>query len=160
MIRLLERGLGLAAAASLFAMIALTFADVFARKFLGFSIRGSLEVTELLMLAVIFMGLPLASLKGEHVFFDLLDHLLPEPLRRVQAVVSNAICVAILSGAAWLVWQRAERTVSMGDTTAQLQLGIGPFHYAAAVLLALTALMHLYIIFWPPVRSIIARVEP
>jgi TRAP-type transport system small permease protein len=159
-IRQLERWLGLAAAASLFSMMALTFVDVFSRKFLGFSIRGSLELTELLMLAVIFMGLPLASLKGEHVFFDLLDHLLPERLRRLQAAIANTICVVILSGAAWLVWQRAGRTVLMGDTTAQLQIGIGPFHYSAAVLLALTALMHLYIIFNPPVRSTIARVEP
>jgi TRAP-type transport system small permease protein len=159
-IRQLERWLGLAAAASLFSMMVLTFIDVFSRKFLGFSIRGSLELTELLMLAVIFMGLPLASLKGEHVFFDLLDHLLPERLRRLQAAIANTICVVILSGAAWLVWQRAGRTVSMGDTTAQLQIGIGPFHYSAAVLLALTALMHLYIIFNPPVRSTIARVEP
>jgi TRAP-type transport system small permease protein len=159
-IRFLERGLGLVAAAGLFAMMTLTFADVFARKFLGFSIRGSLEMTELLMLAVIFMGLPLASLKGEHVFFDLLDHLLPEHLRRVQAVVSNLICVAILVGATWLVWQRAGRTASMGDITAQLTIPIAPFHYATAVLLALTALMHCYIIFVPPRRHVIPGTEP
>jgi TRAP-type transport system small permease protein len=159
-IRQLERWLGLSAAASLFSMMALTFVDVFSRKFLGTSIRGSLELTELLMLVVIFMGLPLASLKGEHVFFDLLDHLLPPPLRRVQHIISNGICTIVLTGAAWLVWQRADRTVSMGDTTAQLQIGIGPFHYGAAVLLALTAIMHLYIIRHPPVRSTIPGSEP
>lgn len=150
MIRILERWLGLLAAASLFAMMTLTFADVVARKLVGESIRGSLELTELLMFGVIFVGLPLASLKGEHVFFDLLDHLLPPRLRRWQGMLSNAICALLLAGAAWLVYGRAQRTVGMGDTTAQLQIDIAPFHYLAAVLLLLTALMHLYLILVPP----------
>ena len=46
-------------------------------------------------------------------------------------------------GAAWLVAQRAARTVAGGDLTAQLQLPLAAFHYAVAVLLVLTALMHL-----------------
>jgi hypothetical protein len=74
--RPLERTLGYVAAAALFAMMIVTFADVVGRK-LFVSIPGSLEVTELLMLVVIFVGLPLASLKGEHVFFDLLTSSFP-----------------------------------------------------------------------------------
>jgi hypothetical protein len=39
---------------ALFAMMLLTFADVFSRKFLGNSITGAVELTELLMLVMIF----------------------------------------------------------------------------------------------------------
>lgn len=145
MIRRLESVLGYIAAAALFAMMLLTFADVVGRKFVS-SIPGSLEVTELLMLVVIFVGLPLASLKGEHVFFDLLDQFLPEHLRRWQARIANGICAVLLLGAAWLVYGRAGRTAEQGDITAQLQIGIAPFQYLAAALLLLTALMHLYLI--------------
>jgi TRAP-type transport system small permease protein len=148
-IRLLERGLGYFAAASLFAMMVLTFVDVFSRKFLGASVRGGVELIELLMFGVIFIGLPLASLKGEHVFFDLLDHLLPPRLRRWQQVLSNGICVLLLGGAAWLVYVRAQRTASMGDITAQLGIAVHPFHYLAGALLVLTAVMHVYLIFVP-----------
>jgi TRAP-type transport system small permease protein len=149
-IRLLERWLGYMAAASLFSMMVLTFIDVFSRKFLGASVRGTVELIELLMFGVIFVGLPLASLKGEHVFFDLLDHFLPQRLRRWQAVLSNAICALLLGSAAWLVYQRALRTVAMGDTTAQLYIDVAPFHFLAAALLLLTALMHVYLMFVPP----------
>ena len=90
MVRTLERLLGYVAASGLFGMMLLTFVDVVGRKFVV-SIPGSLEITELLMLVVIFVGLPLASLKGEHVFFDLLDQFLPEGLRKVQAALANAI---------------------------------------------------------------------
>ena len=108
----LERVLGYVAAAALFGMMVLTFVDVVGRKFVA-SIPGSLEVTELLMLVVIFVGLPLASLKGEHVFFDLLDHLLPPRLRRYQSMLANAICAVLLLGSAWLVYVRAGRTAEM-----------------------------------------------
>ena len=145
MIRRLEGALGYIAAAALFAMMLLTFADVVGRKFVS-SIPGSLEITELLMLVVIFVGLPLASLKGEHVFFDLLDQFLPERLRRWQARIANGICAVLLLGAAWLVYGRAGRTAEQGDITAQLQIGIAPFQYLAAALLLLTAVMHLYLI--------------
>jgi TRAP-type C4-dicarboxylate transport system permease small subunit len=157
MTRTLERWLGFVAALGLFGMMVLTFADVVGRK-LGSSITGSLELTELLMLVVIFVGLPIASLKGEHVFFDLLDQLLPERLRRIQSAVANAICAALLLGAAWLVWERAGRTAEQGDITAQLAIGIAPFQYMAAALLLLTALMHLVLMFRPPIAA--AHVPP
>ena len=142
--RALERVLGYVAAISLFAMMVLTFADVVGRKLFS-SIPGSLEITELLMLVVIFVGLPIASLKGEHVFFDLLDQFLPEGLRRLQAVLANGICAALLIGAAWLVFVRAGRTAEQGDITAQLAIPIGPFQYGAAAMLLLCGLVHLYL---------------
>jgi TRAP-type C4-dicarboxylate transport system permease small subunit len=155
--RALERVLGYVAAAALFAMMVLTFADVVGRKLFA-SIPGSLEVTELLMLVVIFLGLPLASLKGEHVFFDLLDQFLPEPLRRFQAVLSNGVCAALLLGAAWLVYVRAGRTVDQGDITAQLQIPVGPFQYGAAALLLLTGCVHVFLMASRPPPS--TRVPP
>lgn len=148
--RHLERVLGWIAGASLFGMMALTFVDVVSRKLLDRSIPGSLEVTELMMFGVIFAGLPLTSLRGEHVLFDLLDHLLPQALQKIQGVLSNLICTALLAGGAWLVFVRAARTAEQGDTTAQLQLAMAPWYYAAGVLLALTALMHLHLAFNRP----------
>jgi len=151
--RYLERCLGWIAGSSLFGMMALTFVDVLCRKFFDMSIPGSLEVTELLMFGVIFAGLPLTSLRGEHVLFDLLDHFLPEALRRVQGLLSHLICTALLAGGAWLVFVRAARTAGQGDTTAQLQLALAPWYYAAGVLIALTALMHLVLAFRPPAEA-------
>lgn len=146
MIRVLERWLGYGTAAALFAMMALTFVDVFSRKLLEAAVPGSVEVTELLMLVVIFFALPLASLRGEHVFFDLLDSMLPARLRRLQSRISNAFCAALLIGAAWLVFERAQRTAEYGDMTAQLQISIAEFHYMAGVMLVLTAIMHVYLL--------------
>ena len=64
--RLLDALCGLLAAAALFAIMALTLVDVLGRKLLSQSVPGSLELTEILMVVVIFSALPLVSLHGEH----------------------------------------------------------------------------------------------
>ena len=132
-------------AAALFAMMVLTFADVFSRKFLTNSITGAVELTELMMLVMIFLALPLASLAGEHIVFDLLDRMLPAALLRWQQTLSHALTALVFGGAAWVVWERAQRTAEFGDMTSALEIKIAPFQIVAAAMLAVTTLAHLWL---------------
>jgi len=134
--------LGAGAAIALFLMMLLTFADVVGRKLLNASITGNVELTELCMLGTIFIAMPLVSLAGEHVIFDLLDPMLPASLQRWQRVISNTFCALLVLGGAWLIHNRAARVFEDGDTTAQLQIPTGPFIQAASVMLLCTAIMH------------------
>jgi TRAP-type transport system small permease protein len=146
----LERALGWGVSLALFSMMAITFCDVIGRKFLGSSIPGVVEISELLMLALIFIGLPLCSLRGEHVIFDLLDNFLPSFVSRYQHLLANLICAALLLGGAWLVWGRASRTFDQGDITAQLQIPMAPFYFGTALMLLVTALVHIFLAFQAP----------
>jgi TRAP-type C4-dicarboxylate transport system permease small subunit len=141
---------GLLAAAALFAIMALTLVDVSGRKALSSSVPGSLEVTELLLVLVIFAGLPLVALAGEHVVFDSLDAFLPAAVRRAQQAVVDLFCAAALAGLAWLMWAKAGQMIEYGDVTAQLRLPLGLFVRAMAVLIAVAALAHLLLV-WRPV---------
>lgn len=132
-------------AAALFAMMLLTFSDVFARKFLPSSITGAVELTELLMMVMIFFALPLASLAGEHIVFDLLDRLVPAAVLRWQHRLSHALTAVVFGAGGWLVWNRALRTLGQGDQTSALEIKVAPYHFMAAVMLALTAVMHAYL---------------
>jgi TRAP-type transport system small permease protein len=147
--RLLAALCSAVAATALFCIMWLTLVDVGGRKLLSQSVTGSLELTELLMVAVIFAGLPLVSMAGEHVVFDSLDRLLPAWLRRAQQALVDLLCAVCLAGVAWLVWLKAGQLVEYGETTAQLRLPMGPFVYLMSVLLALTALTHLLLIALP-----------
>jgi len=148
--KLLELASGLLSGAALFSIMALTFADVLGRKFLGHSIPGSLELTELLMVAVIFGALPLVSERGEHVEFDSLDPYLPLRLRRIQAIFVHLLCAAMLLGLAWLMWGTAAQFLAGGDTTAQLQIPKAPFIYGMSALCAVTGVIHLFLLAHPP----------
>jgi len=126
-------------------MMTLTFLDVVGRKLLNHSIIGSVELTELLMLTLIFTALPLVSLGGAHVLFDLLDSVLPERLKHWQSTVANIFCALLLAGSGWIVLNRAIRSAAMADITPQLAIPLAPFHFAAAVLLMACGVAHLYL---------------
>src|SRR4051812_39909393 len=123
--------------------MALTFFDVLGRKFASHSITGSLEITELLMVVVIFGALPLVSRRGEHVEFDSLDPYLPAWLRRLQSVLVHLLCAGVLLALSFLLWRTGSQFLETGETTAQLQLLKAPFIYGMAVLCGLTGLVHL-----------------
>jgi len=147
--RTLEALCGALAATALFGIMWLTLVDVGGRKLVSASVPGSLELTELLMVLVIFAGLPLVSLRGEHVVFDSLDPLLERRVRRAQGFVVDLLCAAALAGVAWLMWVKAGQMTAYGDTTAQLKIPQGPFVYLMSLLCAVTALVHLLLVFAP-----------
>lgn len=145
--KLLETLCGLLAGIALFAIMVLTFLDVGGRKLLSNSITGSLELTELLMVVVIFGALPLVSERGEHVVFDSLDPYLPDAIKKIQRGLVHLLCGAALLGLGWLMWQTGTEFLQSGETTAQLQILKAPFIYGMGVLCAFTGVIHLTLTF-------------
>ena len=145
--KMLETLCGLLAGIALFAIMVLTFLDVGGRKLLDNSITGSLELTELLMVVVIFGALPLVSERGEHVVFDSLDPYLPDAGKKIQRALVHLLCGAALLGLGWLMWQTGTDFLQTGETTAQLQILKAPFIYGMGVLCAFTGFIHLTLTF-------------
>lgn len=130
-------------------MMTLTFVDVVARYVFHRPLRGAFEVTELLLLVLIFGGLPLVSHAGEHVTMDFIDRLLGRARALWQRAV-QALCAAIMFLLTWLVWLKADRIAAYGDATDVLRIAYGPFVYFMAIMIALAGLIHLYKAFeWP-----------
>ncbi len=145
--KLLETLCGLLAGIALFAIMALTFLDVGGRKLLNNSIPGSLEMTELLMVTVIFGALPLVSERGEHVVFDSLDPYLPNVIKKIQRVLVHLLCGVALLALGWLMWQTGNDFLQSGETTAQLKILKAPFIYGMGLLCGFTGLIHLTLAF-------------
>jgi len=141
--KLLETVCGTLAGVALFGIMALTFFDVGGRKLLSNSITGSLELTELMMVIVIFGALPLVSLRGEHVVFDSLDAYLPDGVRLVQRALVHLLCGVALIGLGVLMWQTGGNFLESGETTAQLKILKAPFIYGMSLLCVITGLVHL-----------------
>ena len=136
--------LGIAASAILFAMMALTFVDVVARYVFNRPLRGGFEVTELLLLVLIFAGLPLVSHADEHVTMDFIDRWLAPAARRALNRAIQLAVAALMFFMAWQAWIRAARVTSYGDATDVLRIVYGPFVYFMAAMLALAGLIHVY----------------
>lgn len=145
--RLLYWSTGVMAAMALFSIMWLTVIDVMGRKFFDNSVSGSLELTEMLMVVVIFAALPLVSWRSEHVVFDTLDAVIPDWLRAIQARVIHLVCAGTFAFLGRLMVMRAERFAEYGDTTVHLELSIAPVAWLMAILLMLTGLAHLLLVF-------------
>ena len=138
-----EAVLGVAASAILFAMMLLTFVDVVARYVFNRPVRGAFEVTELMLLVLIFAGLPLVSYADEHVTMDFIDRLVGRGTRASLESGVHVVTTAIMLLLAWLVWLKADRIWGYRDATDVLRIVYGPFVYFMAVMIGLTGLIHL-----------------
>jgi TRAP-type C4-dicarboxylate transport system permease small subunit len=136
--------LGVVASAVLFAMMGLTVVDVVARYVFNRPLRGAFEVTELMLLVLIFAGLPLVSFSDEHATMDFIDRVLGPRVQRWLERGVQLVNGAFMLFLAWLVWLKANRIWGYRDTTDVLRILYGPFVYFMAVTLALAGLIHLY----------------
>ena len=125
-------------------MMFLTFADVVARYVFSRPVRGAFEVTELMLVVLIFAGLPLVSWADEHALMDFIDRLLGARAQRLLVRAVQAACAAVMFLLAWLIWLKADRIWAYRDATDVLRIVYGPFVYFMAVMLGLAGLIHLY----------------
>lgn len=146
--------LGTIAAVVLFAMMALTCVDVIGRYFFAKPIFGGFELTEMMLAAMIFLGLPLVTLRNEHITVDVLDPITPDWLFRVQHIVACAVGALSTGYLAWRLWLRADTLYVGGETTAQLKLKLGYLAYGMSILMALTAVALLVVMLRQPQRTI------
>ena len=142
--RRVEAILGVVASAILFAMMLLTVVDVVARYVFNRPLRGAFEVTELMLLVLIFAGLPLVSFADEHAVMDFIDRVLGRRGTRVLERGVQVVDAAFMFLLCWLVWLKADRIWAYRDATDVLRIVYGPFVYFMAVTLALAGVIHLY----------------
>lgn len=143
----LEPLLGVLAGVLLFCMMTLTFADVVLRYLFNAPLRGSFEITELMLVVLIFAALPLVSRREEHVVMDFLDRYIPLAIYRVLRALEHVVSAAVMFGMGWLLWQKAGKLAAYGDTSAVLRIELAPYVYAIALLIFVTALIHLRLVF-------------
>jgi TRAP-type C4-dicarboxylate transport system permease small subunit len=112
-------------------------------------LRGGFEVTELMLLVLIFAGLPLVSHADEHVTMDFIDRVLGMRGRLWLRRLVHLACAAVFAFVTWQVLIKAGKIWGYRDATDVLRIVYGPFVYFMAAMIGLTALIHLYKIFEP-----------
>ena len=130
-------------------MMTLTFVDVIGRYLLNRPVRGGFEVTELMLVVLIFAGLPLVSHANEHVTMDLIDPVLTRRRRRGLDRLIHAAVAGLFGFMSWQMTIKAGRISSYEDATEVLAIPYGPFVYFMAAMLALSAAVHLYKVYDP-----------
>jgi TRAP-type C4-dicarboxylate transport system, small permease component len=154
----LETALGAVSAVVLFVMMMVTTLDVAGRYLFSLPLPGGFEMTEMMLAALIYCGLPIVSLERGHIVIDTLDPFFPPRFKRALDVIADTVCFVTLAGIGWLIFRRALRVAEYGDTTAVLKLPLAPVAYLMGTMILVAALVHLILIFVP--HSEAARLDP
>lgn len=126
----------------LFMMMGLTVVDVVMRYWFNSSIAGAFEITELLLVILIFAGFPLVSKGDQHVSVDVLERLFSDRIKWILVIVKQAVATAVLGTMSWLLWDRVNLVLDYNDVTAVLHISILPFVCFMFALTVITTLIH------------------
>ena len=125
----LEGALGATSGTVLFLMMMITAVDVVGRYVFNKPLNGGFEITEMLLAALIYCGLPLVSQRREHIVIDTFDPLMSARVKRGLDVLAEIVCSLTLAGIGYLIFRRAARVAEYGDTTNVLKLPLAPVAY-------------------------------
>ncbi len=110
------------AAAALFALMLMTFADVVLRSTLNAPISAATELTRLFMAIIVFSALPVITWRNSHIVVDLLDPFFKGRFAQIRDVLVDALAGIVIFWPAIRVFELAERAKQYGDTTEYLHL--------------------------------------
>jgi len=125
-IRFVSRWLGYIAAVILGIMMMLTVVDVFFRYILNAPLTGAIEVSELLMVVLVFPALGWIAIERSHIRVDLLVSTWPP---RVQLIVEIIILLLTLGTFLIITWQSILESREVDMTTSLLSIPEAPFHW-------------------------------
>lgn len=127
-----SRATNIIASGVLVAMMLLVVADVVMRYVLRSPIIGATELTEYMMVCVVFFALAWCALMRKHVKVDLLlAHFSP----RAQAIIDSTTCFFSLGVGVIITWRSVLESISLiqvGKISSSLEIPIYIFYFVSS----------------------------
>ncbi len=112
---------------ALFIMMTLTTVDVLGRYLFSSPILGVFEVTEFLVLIVIFSFLAYTQSQKSHVAVDLLVTRFPKRVQRWLEIINHILCLIFMILITWMGILKALELKDIGETSPNLLVPNYPF---------------------------------
>ena len=108
----------------------LTVVDVFLRYFFNRPITGTTELTELMLVIVVFPAFAWTAVSGKHIRVDLVVALLPPT---VQKIIDTITMTASLVIFVIITWRSFLEAMEVRSSTSLLNLSHAPFYWVLTV---------------------------
>jgi len=120
------------AAVALALIAVVTLCDVIARKLFNSGFTFTVELTEMAMAAIVFLGIGLVTHQRGHIAVDVVTLRLSERSRIWLGLVTNLLSLGFVVVMVWRLWLQAAFIASKGDTTPIWNIPLGPVAYLIA----------------------------
>ena len=137
----ISRAVNYAALAILVIMMLLTVSDVIMRYITSRTIAGSTELTEYMMVCVVFLGLGLCAANGKHIKVDLLVSHFSEKAQAINDSIMHFLILIISVLIAWNGFREAEVTRELNIESTLLGIPSFPFYLIMAFGCAILAIV-------------------
>lgn len=114
-------------AAVLFLMMLLTTVDVASRYLFNSPILGALEITEFMVVSVVFCFLGITQQEKGHVAVDLVIGNLPSRSRRVIGFINRVASLFVLGLITWMTLRRGMELLHLKEYSGTLHIPVAPF---------------------------------
>jgi TRAP-type C4-dicarboxylate transport system permease small subunit len=111
----------------------LTVADILMRTFLNNPILGTVELTELMMVVIVFFTLGFTEMKDGHIKVDVFMAKLKRPAQTLLDVVTQLLACLLFAFMTVSVMRHAVSIQNAGEVTQDLWIPKYPFLYLTAL---------------------------
>jgi TRAP-type transport system small permease protein len=132
-VQALNRALHYVAGALIIGVMAFTVYNVLGRWLFGAPLRGTVELTQLAMIGIVYLGLAYAQHQNTHISVDLLYRKFGRRVRMVVDGFVTLLSVFVLALVAWRLYEYAGVLEAGGRTTASRAIPMHPFAYVAII---------------------------
>jgi TRAP-type C4-dicarboxylate transport system permease small subunit len=108
----------------LFVIMVVVFLQIMSRILPGNAISWTLEVSEMLLGALIWLNISVGIISGAHVSFDLIVRRLPHKMQKFMVLLNNAIFIAYLVLLAAFTVQVLNYYLILGSKSTILQISM------------------------------------
>ena len=136
-------------------MMFLTVSDVFLRKVFAKSILGTVEITEFMMVVLVFFGLAQTEAANGNVSVDIVIDRFSEHTQLVIEMVTQFCCAVLFVFITWFSLTYAMTKVGSGEVSQDLWIPVYPFVFfvvAGCAVLTIVLFVKFFILFIKVVR--------
>ena len=117
----------------LFGMMMLTTIDVICRYFFNASILGVYEITEFMMVCLVFLSLSFSQKLKGHVAVNILVDRLPNKPKQIFDVFNFLISIILILLIAWMSFDRGIELFHSNRVSGNLTIPVYPFFFMVAL---------------------------
>ena len=117
----------------LLCMMVLTICDVIGRYFFNSPVTGAYEITEIMMVTVVFLFIGYTQAEKGHISIDFVIRLLPQKMRMTIDIVTHLVSLFVMILIAWMNILRCLELMRINEVTPILHFPVSPFFLILAI---------------------------
>lgn len=137
---------------TLFSMMTLTFADVVGRYIFNHSILGAQEITDLMMIILVFFVLPYSTSMGDNLTIIFLTSRLSAHTQRILKIITTFLSIIIVGIMTWQIFLTMISAIKTGEATEIIRIP-WIFYLSLAVVGCVVLTIQLIVIFFDLSRN-------